>query len=372
MRVIQLVDKLNSGGGVPSFVYDLCFALREAGCDITLIGILKNETDEKAPYLELEEAGIKVIEINAPSKKKAIALYGLKLRETIKNIAGNDQTILNMHLKLSVLMGCFASVGLKNIKCIETYHNTYLRYHLQFNILRPFIKKYITVSETSRLELINDFYASDNKVIAAPNGVNREKLRAMAGKPEKHEYFSIVSVGRLSYEKNFAIPVEALSSVCSPSIHYTIIGDGPDREKVDAARHGNENIVLTGALPRSEVLKHLASADIVIMSSLWEGRSILQLEAMAFDLPMILSDVPGLREPFSEDALHEDELLRRTSFGYLVRTNDIESYREAVIDYMKDRDTSEMMNKAVRIVSNNNSISKMAKTYLSAFEEVLK
>lgn len=370
MRVIQLVDKLNSGGGVPSFVYDLCFALQEAGCEITLIGILKNDSDKKAPYEELQAAGISVVELDAPSKKKAITHYISKLRDTIKSIAGGEQTILNMHLKLSVLMGCLASIGLKNVKCVETYHNTYLNYHLQFNLMRPFIKKYITVSETSRLELINEFHAPENKVVAAPNGVDREKLRRIAGEPLEHDYISIVSVGRFSYEKNFTVPVEALSPICSPSVRYTMIGDGPDREKVDAARHGNDNIVLTGALPRNEVLKHLASADLVIMPSLWEGRSILQLEAMAFDVPLVISDVPGLREPFEEVGLSTGELYRCCKFGYIVRTHDAKSFVAAVKDYLAEPSNKQMRN-AVQQVSLKNDISKTSMQYLTAFSSVI-
>lgn len=371
MKVIQLVDKLNTGGGVPVFVYDLCFALREAGCDITLIGILKNDTDKKAPYEELQTAGINVVELNAPSKKKAITQYIPKLRETIKSIAGSEQTILNMHLKLSVLMGCLASIGLRNIECVETYHNTYLNYHLQFNLMRPFIKKYITVSETSRLELVNEFHAPENKVVAAPNGVDREKLRRIAGEPLEHDYISIVSVGRLSYEKNFTVPVEALSTICSPSVKYTMIGDGPDRDKVDAARHGNDNIVLMGALPRNMVLKHLASADLVIMPSLWEGRSILQMEAMAFDVPLIISDVPGLREPFGESELFENESFRRFRFGYLVRTSDVKAYEEAIQDFLQNRSMWKSMKESVRKASLNNDIHAMTSTYLRTYQQVV-
>lgn len=371
MRVIQLVDKLNSGGGVPSFVYDLCFALKEAGCDITLIGILKNNSEKKAPYEELEAASIDVFELDAQSKKKAIIEYIPKLRERIKSIAEDKPTILNMHLKLSVLMGCFASIGLRNVKCVETYHNTYLHYHLQFNALRPFIKKYITVSETSRLELINFFHAPENKVVAVPNGVDRKKLRTMAGKPEKHDYLSIVSAGRLSYEKNFTVPVEALSSICSPTVRYTIIGDGPDKEKVDAARHGNENIILTGALPRSGVLKHLASADIVIMPSLWEGRSILQMEAMAFDVPLIIADVPGLREPFAESELKKEEEFRICRFGYIVRNNETHSFQLAIESFLAEGNQILRMRDYIKQISQSNELYITAKNYLEVFMSVM-
>ena len=371
MKVIQLVDKLSPSGGVPSFAYDLCFALKEAGCDITLIGILNNDSEKKAPYEELKSAGIDVVELDAPSKKKAIINYIPKLREIIKSIAEDETTILNMHLKLSVLMGCIASIGLRNIKCVETYHNTYLNYHLQFNLMRPFIKKYITVSETSRLELINEFHASENKVIAAPNGVDREKLRAMAGKPERHDYLSIVSVGRLSYEKNFAVSVEALASICSPSIRYTMIGDGPDREKVDAARHGNNNIVLIGSLPRNEVLKHLASADIVIMPSLWEGRSILQMEAMAFGVPLIISDVPGLREPLGENELKEGELYRQCEFGFIVSTNMITAYSRALQEMLNNKSFLEHARAYINSKSIEIDMKSTIDKYLSAYNSVI-
>ena len=371
MHIIHIIDKLNSGGGVPVFVYDLCFALREAGCDITIISILQNNSNNKAPFEEFKAAGIEVIELNAPSKKKAIIYYIPKLRKTIKSIAKREKTIINMHLKLSVLMGCLSSIGLRNIKCIETYHNTYLNYHLQFNLMRIFIKKYITVSETSRLELINDFHASECKVVAAPNGVDREKLRAIAGKPLVHDYMSIVSVGRLSYEKNFSVPVGALSTMCTSSIRYTMIGDGPEKEKVYAARHGNENIVLTGSLPRKEVLKYLSSADLVIMPSLWEGRSILQMEAMAFDVPLLISDVPGLREPFCEPCLKENELYRRCAFGFLVQTANEFSYRAALSDFISNPSLSIKMKNHVRDVSLNNDIKMMTKRYLNVYQEVL-
>lgn len=373
MKVIQLVDELDLTGGVPVFVYDLALALQKEGCEVIIIRIIEKNAEKKESYDELLAAGIKVISLGANSKINAITKHLSQLRRIIKEISHDEKTILNMHLKLSVLMGCIASAGIKNIVRIETYHNTYLHYHLQFNALRPFIKKYITVSETSRLELINQFNAPADKVLAAPNGVDREKLRKMAGPVEKHEYISIVSVGRLSYEKNFTVPVEALSSICSPSVQYTMIGDGPDREKVEAVRNGNEFITLTGSLERKDVFKHLAAADLVIMPSLWEGRSILQLEAMAFDVPLMISDVPGLREPFQENELNSGESYRRCRFGYLVRAKDKCSIREAVEDYVKNKEHVEAnMRETVKAISYENDIAKTANRYFLAYCEACK
>jgi len=371
LKIIQIMDNLITAGGVNSFVYDLCIALKEASQDVTLIGIIGDPDEVKDQALAVREAGIPVHCLCMKSKKQALAIGIPKLRRLVKEIAGNERTICNLHLKLSVLMGGLSTIGLKNVKCVETYHNTYHHYHLEYFLMQPRIKKYITVSETAKQEMFDRFHAPKRKVIAAPNGVDREKLRNMVSKRgHDGDYTSVISVGRLSSEKNFLIPVKAFSSICNEKIRYTVIGDGPQRKEVEEAANGNSHIRFIGAVPRQIVLDELAAADIIVMPSLWEGRSILQLEAMAFDLPMILSDVPGLREPFYEGSLRGDEPLRRTTFGYLVKTNDVGSYREALLDYIKNKDKNEEMRNAVCKVSINNSISKMVRTYLTAYGEV--
>ena len=371
MKIIQIMDNLITAGGVNSFVYDLCIALKEAGQDVTLIGIIGDHDEVKGQALSVREAGIPVHCLCMKSKKQALAIGIPKLRTIIREIAGDDQTICNLHLKLSVLMGGLATIGLKNVKCVETYHNTYHHYHLEYFLMQPRIKKYITVSETAKQEMFDRFHAPKGKVVSAPNGIDREKIREMVSKwGHDGDYTSVISVGRLSREKNFLIPIKAFSILCNEKIRYTVIGDGPQRKEAEEAANGNSHIRFLGAVPRQVVLNELAASDIIVMPSLWEGRSILQLEAMAFDLPMILSDVPGLREPFYEDALFEDETWRRTSFGYLVRTNDIESYREVLRNYLQNKYKNEEMRKAVSKVSKNNSISKMVRTYLTAYGEV--
>lgn len=370
MKVIQIVDSLGQGGGVGSFVYDMCLALKKRGVDISLIGILENK--EGLQIQELRKNGIPVYCMNAPSKVSAIAFYIPKLKVMIRNIAGNCKTVCNLHLKLSVLMGAVATIGLKKVRCIETYHNTYHRYHLQFFLLQSRIKKYIAVSYAAQEEMYNRFHAPREKVLAVPNCVDREKLRiGIKSSYIAHDFISIVSVGRLSYEKNLQISVGALAKICDEQVRYTVVGDGPDRDKVHAAANGNQYIHFMGSVSREEVLQILANADLVIMPSLWEGRSILQLEALAFDTPLVISDVPGLREPFGEKSLNEDEKWRRCSFGYLVNTNDESAYNSAVADFKKHPELVESMQKRVREVSKENDIEVMLDKYMKIYCDVL-
>ena len=107
------------------------------------------------------------------------------------------------------------------------------------------------------------------------------------------------------------------------------------------------------------------------MPSLWEGRSILQLEAMALDKPMVISDVPGLREPFAEGALIDGEQFRVCKFGYLVQTNNEEAYRKDIAHFIQNRERKEEISRYVRKISLENDLLEMAERYYNEYEKVV-
>ena len=375
MKVIQIMDNLGFGGGVNSFVYDLCYALKEQGCDVSLIGILSNGYNENPEIAKLKENGIRVECIGASSKKDALIHCVSKLKDIIDDISNKEETICNLHLKLSVLMGVLATKGLKNIKCVETYHSEYHHYHLQCWLCSHFIKKYITVSNTAREEMHKRFSIPYRKIISIPNGVSRKKIRELANIEEyKHEdgKLHIVSVGRLSYQKNFKVPVEAFIDVCNKNITYTLVGGGPQEDEIRAIASRNKYIHILGTLSRKNTLKELAKADIVVMPSLWEGRSILQLEALALDKPMIISDVPALREPFGECKLKQNETWRRCQWGYIVKTNNEQAYKDTIDDYFNlvNNGGSEAFD-VIKNLSNESDIKNTAKKYIKVYLEML-
>lgn len=371
MKVIQIMDNFCEGGGVNSFVYDLCHALQKEGCEVILIGLLKEGYKGNQEVKKLKDDGIRVICLGAESKKEALLRYIPTLRKLIKEIASEGTTICNLHLKLGVLMGILASLGIKNVRCIETYHNTYHHYHLQCWFCSPFIKRYICVSDTAKEEMHRRFFIPYKKIISIPNGVSREDIRRLAQISEynpDNNKLNIVSVGRLSYEKNFSVPIEALLNLCNKNVTYTIVGGGDQEQELRELAKANNYIHLLGAQTREESLKELAKADIVIMPSLWEGRSILQLEAMALDKPMIISDVPGLREPFDEPALKKDEIFRICKFGYLVRTNNLRSYQMSIEHFIKNGYRN--IHKYVKKISEKNDMTFVARKYIREYREI--
>lgn len=378
MKVAVIVDSLNlsRGGGVGTCVNDLCMGFKSAQAisNVYLIGVVGNKQKDNLVE-ELKRKGIQVFCLGAKSRTYALThlvKYSTQLRKLIKKVSKDDFTVCNLHLKLAVLIGTVATVGLPNVKRVETYHNTYHHYWLQCTILRPFIAKYICVSSTAKEEMRNRFQIPEKKLVAIPNGVSRDELRAKVTQSEEKDSscLTILTVGRLSYEKNIITAANAVAAMKENNYKYVIIGDGPQRNELTNIIETVENIEHKGALSREDVLNYLSLADLVLIPSLWEGRSIFMLEAAAFDKPFIISDCPGLREPFGEPALAENEQMRVCGFGYLVKTNDIQAYIMALMHFLDHTEIHAQMALEVKRMSIQNDIRIVIKRYIKTMSEI--
>ncbi len=372
MRVVVIVDSLNlsGSGGVGTCVNDLCIGFQAAQVisNVYLIGIVGNKQEDPL-VRDLKKNGVKIYSLGARTRKDAIThlpIYAKQLRSIVKGIAKDELTVCNLHLKLGVLIGTAATIGLSNIRRIETYHNTYHHYWFQCSLLRPFIAKYICVSSAAKEEMRTRFCIPEKKLVAIPNGVSRAALREKVYNIETKStsFPNILTVGRLSYEKNILLAAKAIVNMGMNDFRYIIVGDGPQHDELINIISSSDNIEYRGALPREDVLSLLCASDVVLIPSLWEGRSIFMLEAAAFDKPFILSDCPGLREPFGEPELGDNENIRVCKFGYLVKTNEIDGYQVAIRHFIDHPELHLEMASAVREMSLNNDISTVISKYI--------
>lgn len=372
MKVIHIIDSLSQGGGVGSFVYDLCLALKKQGVGVSLIGILGGKEGEQVKTLR--NAGIPVYCLNAPNKKKAILSYIPTLKEKLIEISDGKSTICNLHLKLSVLIGGMASRGLDNIKCVETYHSQYSHYGLEYKLLKNQISKYICCSDSAKKEFIERFRPAKEKVVSIPNGIDVELLHVKyAGLNPSDGITRLISVGRFTDQKNIHVSVKAFSELCNEKLIYNIIGEGPYKEQIEEATAGNEYINLLGTMSRDQVMQEVGKADVVVMPSLWEGLSIFMLEAMSLGKIMMLSDISSFRNVVGERKLVNSEQYRRCSWGYLVQNNS-DGYIRAYKDYiaLNHKEKKKMNNESYEIAqkfSINATAEKYIKTYISVWDK---
>jgi len=90
------------------------------------------------------------------------------------------------------------------------------------------------------------------------------------------------------------------------NLKYLIVGDGPDRARLEAKAAGLDlaaNVVFTGYVPESEKVAHYNLADVYVMPSTGEGFGIVLIEAAACGVPVVGSKADGSREALLNERL---------------------------------------------------------------------
>lgn len=128
-----------------------------------------------------------------------------------------------------------------------------------------------------------------------PNGPS---MRASLRLEERHV---ILAVARLVPIKRVALLVEAFAMLRAraPETHLVIVGDGPERDAI--RQHAADLAVLdavtfVGSVPHRDTPAFYRAADVFALSSDFDNSPNAILEAMASGLPIVSTDVGGVRQ----------------------------------------------------------------------------
>lgn len=133
-----------------------------------------------------------------------------------------------------------------------------------------------------------------------------------------------IYTGRLNSHKNVRLALEAYAifHAAHPDSKFTIIGNGPDKETLQAWVTDNikdKSVVFLGKLESDSVYRNLSSSDILLFPSNGEGVSLSVLEALAAGLPVVCRDVIGLRD-----------LVVDGKTGIISKSDTVEGFAEAI------------------------------------------
>ena len=111
----------------------------------------------------------------------------------------------------------------------------------------------------------------------------------------------ILTCGMFYERKNFPGLIQAFNLVAGkhPNVILRILGDGPDRIKVEEARDASpfkDRIEMPGKVGHADVLQQMHEADIFALIGWREPFATVFLEAMAMGLPVIACDDGGIAE----------------------------------------------------------------------------
>lgn len=139
----------------------------------------------------------------------------------------------------------------------------------------------------------------------------------------------IITVGRLSPQKNHVLLINAFAKVSEkhPEYQLHIYGDGEIREKTESyikAKGLEEKVILKGRCNcLGEVLPH---AEIFAMSSDYEGMSNALIEAMYVGIPVVTTAVSGTKE-----------LIENGTNGFVVSVRDEKAFAEALMRLVENK-----------------------------------
>lgn len=120
-------------------------------------------------------------------------------------------------------------------------------------------------------------------------------------RPRQQGPYELLSTGRLHWAKGLEYALLAVRELVDAghSVHYRIIGGGPEEGRLRFAIHDlglGDHVTLAGRQSADAVRRALEQADVYVLPSISEGISNAALEAMAMQLPVVTTDVGGMTE----------------------------------------------------------------------------
>lgn len=322
-KVVFVINSLMLGG-VEKCLINLVNKLDKSKYEITIISLIKDFQIKNQLSKDIKVRGIfprwmkgidyifKYINPNilyryiikddydieiAYSDGKAVKLLGLsnKLNPNIKRFTWIHQDVS----KWKVVNNAY--------KSWDEYRKSYDGFDKVICISESTKSSFEQISKSQNTELVYNLVSSDFIVKQSKQCIDIYD-----------EGFKIICVGRLSEEKGQLRLLRIHKILIDEGLHHIlwIVGDGPDREKIEEYIKINnlENSVrLLGF--QSNPYKYMAKADLYVCPSYTEALSTTCIESLFLNLPVITTDCPGMKDIFSD-----------SEYGIIVTNNDKELY----------------------------------------------
>ena len=207
-----------------------------------------------------------------------------------------------------------------------------------------------------------------------PCGVPTGEFAAKADYGRETEAVEFIAVSRLVETKGLDYALQAFAGVYrdKPASRFTIVGDGPERERLERLADEfnlREAVTFTGVLEPANIHNALIRADIFLQHSVissngaTEGFGVSVAEASSSGLPVVCSDSTGIR----------DQVVSGTT-GYLVPQRDVAAMRDKMMLLADNPDLRLALGQAgrqhmIRNFDTQGQIDKLERVLLGVLEE---
>ena len=352
-KVVMLVPSLEDKGPV---IVAKDIALYDNKNEFIFISLRKNKAETLKKYINF-----KVYELGLGK----FPLISLKLKKLVEKINPN---IIHCHCFWPTIL---AGIYLKKFRIISTLHNNplydfYYEYGKITSILMIKMMLFFQKNFYKNIAISNyikEVYESLNltNVETIYNGIPQIEIKKKTIKEVKKEKkIKLVTVSVLNRVKNVSFLLKVIEHLKNEekNIELKIIGDGIEKSKLEKLvkeKNLQKEILFLGKLKRERVYEELQKSDIFLFSSLNEGFGLAVVEALLFNIPVIVSDIPVMKE-----------IIKNNKNGIICNLS-IEEYKNAVLKIYMNLD--EFKENTKRYFNKDFLAQNMSKNYAKIYEE---
>ncbi len=327
MRILHVITSLEIGGA-ENLVTELLPRFKQLGIDAELA--IFNGT--RTPlYRRLEQKGIRIHPLTRGSSNVYNPANIFRLRRIIR--AGHYDIVHTHNTAPQYFAALCRGVSPHPI-LITTEHNTDNR-RRHFALFRPLDRwmyrqysRIICISNKAKDNFDSYFGQTDRSALVL-NGVDTDRYASPIKDISAAHTVTLTMIAGLRTQKDQDTIIRALTHL-PDNVHLSLVGDGPRREALqNLARECGVASRVDFAGVQLDIPARLRQADILIMSSHFEGLSLSSVESMASGRPLIASDVDGLNEVVSGAGLlfpHSDDKALAEAIKSLI--SDPQKYRD--------------------------------------------
>ncbi|MEM8672435.1 MAG: glycosyltransferase family 4 protein [Cyanobacteria bacterium P01_G01_bin.67] len=322
MNILFVITRADAIGGAQVHVKDLAIALQQDQHKVLIL------TGEQGIYNEyLNQAGIESVACEHLQKQINPIADGKSLRYVLNIIDLFKPDLIAAHSSKTGILGRLAS-KMTQIPCVFTAHGWSFTtgipepnrtvYRWLEKLTASLADKIICVSEYDR-QIGLKAGMKPQQLLTVHNGMKEVSPRLRAH-PAQSQPVKVAMVARFDRQKDHLTLIEAFQDLNAELI---LVGDGPSlakiRQRVEHLGIGHQ-VSFLGF--RQDVAEILAQVQIYVLISHWEGLPCTIIEAMRAGLPVVASDVGGVKE-----------IVIDQQTGYVISRSDVQTLHQK-LDYL--------------------------------------
>jgi glycosyltransferase involved in cell wall biosynthesis len=355
IKILRIINRFNIGGPTYNATFLTRFISDEF--ETLLVGGLPEEGEADSLHI-LEEYGVTPILINEMQRVPNIISDRKALRKIKEIIKEFKPDIVHTHAAKAGALGRKAAYDCKVPVIVHTFHghvfhSYFSKYKTElYRLIEKRLAKrstgIIAISDSQKHELSEIYRIAPNEKINViqlgfdlnpfqENLVEKRKI-TRAEYNLSDDQIAIAIIGRLAPIKNHDLFLESIKLVqkeTKQKLVFFIVGDGDQKKIIEdnVAKLKTEieiDIRMTSWI--KDIKTFNAGMDIICLTSDNEGTPVSLIEAQACNIPIVSTDVGGVRDIVSENET-----------GYISPKNDVKCFSKHLLLLTEDKNNRERM-----------------------------